>query len=192
MIEFSIPEKDLPYDPKDKDSVTEYTKLLENKTLRDYAHIQDDLENVKNKGLYGQKIENLFFFIKTNNHAGADFPDIPLELKTAGLLPTSSRDRHKNISGKWKAKEALPMSAISYMNIVNEEFLTSKFLEKNQNLLLVFYEFEKDKVIYDLKIRITGIWSFPEIPSYDKKIIMDDWELIKSKVMGGEAHNISR
>ena len=29
MIEFSIPEKDLPYNPKDKDSIAEYTKLLE-------------------------------------------------------------------------------------------------------------------------------------------------------------------
>ena len=192
MIEFSIPEKDLPYDPKDKNSVEKYTKLLENRTLRDFTNITDDLENVKNKGLYGQKIENLFFFIKTNNHAGADFPDIPLELKTAGLVPTSSRDKHKNISGKWKAKEALPMSAISFNEIINEDFLSSKFLEKNENLLLIFYEFEKNKVIYDLKIRITGIWSFSEIPSYDKKIIIDDWELIKSKVMDGEAHNISR
>jgi len=192
MIEFLIPEKDLPYDPKDKNSVEKYTKLLENRTLRDFTNITDDLENVKNKGLYGQKIENLFFFIKTNNHAEADFPDIPLELKTAGLLPTSSRDKHKNISGKWKAKEALPMSAISFNEIINEDFLSSKFLEKNENLLLIFYEFEKNKVIYDLKIRITGIWSFSEIPSYDKKIIIDDWELIKSKVMDGEAHNISR
>jgi DNA mismatch repair protein MutH len=192
MIEFLIPEKDLPYDPKDKNSVEKYTKLLENRTLRDFTNITDDLENVKNKGLYGQKIENLFFFIKTNNHAGADFPDIPLELKTAGLVPTSSRDKHKNISGKWKAKEALPMSAISFNEIINEDFLSSKFLEKNENLLLIFYEFEKNKVIYDLKIRITGIWSFSEIPSYDKKIIIDDWELIKSKVMDGEAHNISR
>lgn len=192
MIEFLIPEKDLPYDPKDKNSVQKYTKLLENRTLRDFTNITDDLENVKNKGLYGQKIENLFFFIKTNNHAGADFPDIPLELKTAGLIPTSSKDKHKNISGKWKAKEALPMSAISFNEIINEDFLSSKFLEKNKNLLLIFYEFEKNKVIYDLKIRITGIWSFSEIPSYDKKIIIDDWELIKSKVMDGEAHNISR
>ena len=192
MIEFLIPEKDLPYDPKDKNSVEKYTKLLENRTLRDFTNITDDLENVKNKGLYGQKIENLFFFIKTNNHAGADFPDIPLELKTAGLVPTSSRDKHKNISGKWKAKEALPMSAISFNEIINEDFLSSKFLEKNENLLLIFYEFEKNKVIYDLKIRVTGVWSFSEIPSYDKKIIIDDWELIKSKVMDGEAHNISR
>lgn len=192
MIEFLIPEKDLPYDPKDKNSVEKYTKLLENRTLRDFTNITDDLENVKNKGLYGQKIENLFFFIKTNNQPGADFPDIPLELKTAGLVPTSSRDKHKNISGKWKAKEALPMSAISFNEIINEDFLSSKFLEKNENLLLIFYEFEKNKVIYDLKIRITGIWSFSEIPSYDKKIIIDDWELIKSKVMDGEAHNISR
>ena len=193
MISFLIPEKDLPYNPKDRESVAKYTKLLENKTLSDFVYVPGGFDNNNNnKGLLGQKIENLFFFIKTNNHAGADFPDIPLELKTAGLLSTSSRDRNKNISGKWKAKEALPMSAISYMNIVNEEFLTSKFLEKNQNLLLVFYESEKDKVIYDLKIRITGVWSFSEIPSYDKKIIMDDWELIKSKVMSGEAHNISR
>ena len=32
MISFLIPEKDLPYDPKDRKSVAEYTKLLENKT----------------------------------------------------------------------------------------------------------------------------------------------------------------
>lgn len=192
MISFLIPEEDLPYNPKDKDSVAEYTKILENKTLRDYAHIPNDLENVKNKGLYGQKIENLFFFIKTNNHAGADFPDIPLELKTAGLRPTSSRDRHKNISGKWKSKEALPMSAISFIDIVNEEFFSSRFLEKNKNILLIFYKFEANKVVYDLEIKVTGVWSFSEISEQDRKIIIDDWEKIKSLVMSGEAHNISR
>lgn len=192
MISFLIPEKDLPYDPKDRKSVAEYTKLLENKTLRDYAYVPGGLDNVKNKGLYGQKIENLFFFIKTNNHAGADFPDIPLELKTAGLLSTSSRDRHKNISGKWKSKEALPMSAISFEDIVNEDFFSSRFLEKNKNILLIFYKFEANKVVYDLEIKVTGVWSFSEIPDYDKKIIMDDWEKIKSLVINGEAHNISR
>ena len=192
MISFLIPEKDLPYNPKDKKSVAEYTKLLENKTLRDYAHVPGGLDNVKNKGLYGQKIENLFFFIKTNNHAGADFPDIPLELKTAGLRPTSSRDRHKNISGKWKSKEALPMSAISFSDIVNEDFFSSRFLEKNKNILLIFYKFEANKVVYDLEIKITGVWSFSEIPNHDKKIIMDDWEKIKSIVINGEAHSLSR
>ena len=44
MIEFLIPEKDLPYDPKNKDSVAKYTKLLENKTLNDF--IQNNKANI--------------------------------------------------------------------------------------------------------------------------------------------------
>lgn len=192
MIEFLIPEKDLPYDPKDKNSVAKYTKLLENKTLNDF--IQDNKANInsKNKGNFGQLIENIFFFIKTNNYDGADFPDIPLELKVAGVEPTSSRDRHVNISGDWKQKEVLPLSAISFNGIVKEEFLTSKFLEKNKNLLLIFYKYKSRQSPLDNEIKITGIWSFSEIPEHDKKIIIDDWEKIKSKVMKGDAHNLSK
>ena len=192
MIEFLIPEKNLPYDPKNKDSVAKYTKLLENKTLNDFIQNNKANINSKNKGNFGQLIENIFFFIKTNNYDGADFPDIPLELKVAGVEPTSSRDRHVNISGDWKQKEVLPLSSISFNGIVKEEFYTSKFLEKNKNLLLIFYKYKSRQSPLDNEIKITGIWCFNEIPEHDKKIIIDDWEKIKSKVVKGDAHNLSK
>tara|TARA_B100000768_G_C11248287_1_gene362840 strand:+ start:42 stop:1520 length:1479 start_codon:yes stop_codon:yes gene_type:complete len=192
MIEFLIPEKDLPYDPKDKDSVAEYTKLLENKTLNDFTNNVDIENKGGNKGKFGQKIENIFFLMKTNSRSEADFPDIPLELKTAGLKPATPNSRRPNISGKWKAAQPLPLSSINFIEIGNEDFFSSKFLQKNKNLLCVFYEYEKDKSIYERKIKITGIWSFHEIPESEKKIIMDDWETIKSKAANNQAHNLTR
>ena len=130
--------------------------------------------------------------MKTNSRSEADFPDIPLELKTAGLKPATSNSRRPNISGKWKAAQPLPLSSINFIEIANENFFSSKFLEKNKNLLFVFYEYEKDKSIYERKIKITGIWSFHEIPESEKKIIMDDWEVIKSKVVKNQAHKLTR
>jgi len=190
MIEFSIPEKDLPYNPHDLSSVIEYTKKLEGNTLRKLT--KGNLDSAKkNKGGIGQLTEELYFFLKNNSSPEPDFVNLQLELKTGGLNPTSSRDRHKNISGKWKAKEALSLSSINYNNIVQEEFFLSSFIKKNKNILLIFHKYEKLHPL-DLEIKLTGIFSYDSLSEVDKQIIKQDWELMKSKTLDGKAHEFSR
>tara|TARA_B100000767_G_scaffold275195_1_gene310954 strand:+ start:1538 stop:2989 length:1452 start_codon:yes stop_codon:yes gene_type:complete len=190
MISFLIPEKDLPYNPNDLSSVLEYTKKLEGNTLRKLT--KGNLDSAKkNKGGIGQLTEELYFFLKNNNSPEPDFVNLQLELKTGGLKPTSSRDRHENISGKWKAKEALSLSSINYNNIVQEEFFLSSFIKKNKNILLIFHKYEKLHPL-DLEIKLTGIFSYDSLSEVDKQIIKHDWELMKSKTLDGKAHEFSR
>jgi DNA mismatch repair protein MutH len=190
MISFLIPEKDLPYNPNDLSSVLEYTKKLERNTLRKVT--KGNLNSAKkNKGGIGQLTEELYFFLKNNSSPEPDFSNLQLELKTAGLNPTSSKDRHKNISGKWKAKEALSLSSINYKNIIKEEFISSSFIKKNKNILLIFHKYEKIHPL-DLQIKLTGLFVFNELSEFDKEIIKNDWELMKSKVLDGKAHEFSR
>ena len=95
MISFLIPEKDLPYNPNNLESVLSYTKKLEDKTLRQAT--QGNLNSSKkNKGGTGQLTEVLYFFMKNNNIAGPDFPSIEVELKTAGLKPISKNVKKNN------------------------------------------------------------------------------------------------
>ena len=190
MISFLIPEKDLPYNPNDLRSVLEYTKKLEGNTLRKLT--KGNLDSAKkNKGGIGQLTEELYFFLKNNSSPEPDFVNLQLELKTGGLNPTSSRDRHENISGKWKAKEALSLSSINYNNIIREEFFLSSFIKKNKHILLIFHKYEKLHPL-DLEIKLTGIFSYNSLPEVDKQIIKQDWELMKSKTLQGKAHEFSR
>ena len=191
MTIYLIPKKDLPYNPDDINSVIKHAKKLEDSTLRKadskfYKHTKEH-----NKGGMGQLTEELHFFLKNNNSPEPDFKNIELELKTAGLLETSHRDRHPNISGKWKVKEALPLSSINYNKIVNEKFSSSSFLKKNKKILLVLYKYEKLNVL-DLEIKLTGILSYHDLSESDKEIIKRDWELMKSKTKLGKAHEFSR
>ena len=190
MISFLIPEKDLPYNPNDLRSVLKYTKKLEGNTLRKLT--KGNLDSAKkNKGGIGQLTEELYFFLKNNSSPEPDFVNLQLELKTGGLNPTSSRDRHENISGKWKAKEALSLSSINYNNIIREEFFLSSFIKKNKHILLIFHKYEKLHPL-DLEIKLTGIFSYNSLPEVDKQIIKQDWELMKSKTLQGKAHEFSR
>ena len=190
MISFLIPEKDLPYNPNNLESVLSYAKKLEGNTLRKVT--KGNLNSAKkNKGGIGQLTEELYFFLKNNSSPEPDFVNLQLELKTAGLNPTSSKDRHKNISGKWKAKEALSLSSINYNNIIQEEFILSSFLKKNENILLIFHKYEKLHPL-DLEIKLTGLFAFNKLSESDKEIIKNDWELMKSKTLDGKAHEFSR
>ena len=190
MISFLIPEKDLPYNPNNLESVLSYAKKLEGNTLRKVT--KGNLNSAKkNKGGIGQLTEELYFFLKNNSSPEPDFANLQLELKTAGLNPTSSKDRHKNISGKWKAKEALSLSSINYNNIIQEEFILSSFLKKNENILLIFHKYEKLHPL-DLEIKLTGLFAFNKLSESDKEIIKNDWELMKSKTLDGKAHEFSR
>tara|TARA_R110002012_G_scaffold99237_1_gene237141 strand:+ start:2470 stop:3948 length:1479 start_codon:yes stop_codon:yes gene_type:complete len=201
MISFIVPEEELPYNPHDIDSVLAYAKKLEGSTLTEAIKKNSFLSNSvretstlakKHKGRLGQLTESLYFLIKTNSSPEPDFPSINLELKTSGLLPASTRDRHKNISGKWKAKEALPLGGCNYNKIVCEEFLSSSFLKKNRNLLIIFYEYHKNVGDLNKQIKLTGLLAYDDMSEHDKAIIENDWNKMRQGTLEGKAHEFSR
>src|SRR5690606_6217513 len=77
----------LPYDPRDPQSIYRYARGLLKKSLRQV--LGDDVEQVaaamRGKGDFGQLVEKLFFLYEPNSNAEPDFPKAGLELKTTPL-----------------------------------------------------------------------------------------------------------
>lgn len=164
------------------DELLKYTENIKGHTFRDFDKDGKLEENLKrNKGALGQTIEEGFYGYSVNNSAKADFDNLGIELKVTGFI------RNKN--GTISAKERLVLSKIDYNSIVNEEFDFSKLLFKNRKLLIIWYEYEKDKSPADFVIQDFQLYDMDE--QGDITIIKNDFEIIKQKVVIGEAHELS-
>ena len=80
------------------------------------------------------------------------------------------------------------LSMINYMGLVDETWDGSSFLTKNKCLLTIFYVHEDGRPIIEYRIKIVGLWNFPED---DLEMIRKDWVLIQEKVKHGKAEEIS-
>lgn len=75
----------MPYDENNKESILNYTKQLENKTLREI--LSDEVINAMrtdeqgNKGKFGQKIERYFFGYECNSDSLPDFCGLELKVQ---------------------------------------------------------------------------------------------------------------
>lgn len=179
----------ITYDSTNPNSIEKYGKYLENSTFRDILSKNNlivketDYEyliSVEAKGSLGHLIEKFHFKYEPNSDEKPDFEKAGVELKVTPIK--------KLKNGNYSAKERLVLNIINYEKIVTEEFETSSFWIKNQLLLLVFYLFENDKEKLDFLIKKVLLYRFPE---KDLKIIKDDWNFIKNKVLQGKAHELS-
>lgn len=169
------------YDPKSAASIYEYSLQLVGKSLRQVSDLPEGVENSKNRGDLGNLLERYFFkHIPPNNHE-PDFPEAFLELKTTGLV--------RGKGAKFRAKERLVLSLINYSDLANEEWETSNFLRKSKQLLVVFYEFDRNKKAADRVFPIPPV--IYKIPQEDLATIRQDWETIRDKVKDGRAHELS-
>ena len=161
------------------DELLEYTKQIKGRTFKEFdiSHILKP--GSKDKGNLGKVIETGFYKYPNNNKAEADFANLGVELKVSGYI------RNKN--GTVSAKERLVLGMIDYNSIVNEEFNFSHLLFKSKKILIIWYEYEKDKNYCDFKITDFQLYDM----SGDSLIIKNDFELIKQKVLDGRAHLLS-
>ena len=170
------------YDACSKESIVLAAKTLTGKTLRAACTLPNEvLNSARNKGRLGTLVENHFFLINPGNSPEPDFPCAQLELKVTGVVPA----KHQPL----KAKERLVLSMIDYEKIVNEEWDTSSLLKKCKSMLLMFYQYEKEKPDFDLKFVIDPL--LYEFPAEDLPQIIKDWEFIRDKVRAGKAHELS-
>ncbi|GAB1769531.1 restriction endonuclease [Priestia aryabhattai] len=142
--------------------------------------ITNRLSNKNSKGGLGQVIEESLFGYKINSNAKPDFEHLNVELKVTPFK------RNKN--GKLAAKERLVLNIINYMEEINYTFETSSFWKKNQQMLLMFYEWLPYVNREDLKVFKSVLFTFPES---DLEIIKHDWEIITKKIRDGKAHELS-
>ncbi len=187
---------ELGYDPSDRKSIYEYAKELEGKTFRqiieedDFGLIvregDDDIYKIEHsdkrrKGGLGEIVEERHFHYKADSDSRPDFPKAGIELKVTPFKI--------NKNGSKSSKERLIISMINYHDIVNMEFETSNAWEKMNLILLVYYLWSPD-IKSRLDYRIEHVYLYHP-PEKDLKIIRNDFEIIKKKVVEGRAHELS-
>lgn len=144
--------------------------------------IEDKKDNdYLNKGGLGQMVEQVLFGLQTNNDSEPDFSKAGIELKVTPYK--------KLKDGKLSAKERLVLNIIDYMNEYKNEFQSSHFWFKNNTIQLLWYLWEPNKNIKDLKITHEKLLELTK--NEDLKQIEDDWKFIINKIKDGKAHEIS-
>jgi DNA mismatch repair protein MutH len=139
--------------------------------------------DTRRKGRLGEIVEKEFFEINPGIASIPDFEKFGIELKVTPLKITKTG---------LSAKERLVLSMIDYLDIIKEEFKHSKFLKKNNNLLIIFYLYEKDKSVLDYKFLFVYLLDLLNgLNPEDIKIIENDWNKIKEMVLNGKAHLLS-
>lgn len=170
----------LPYNSSDKNSTIEYAKKLKGKSLREVCTSEITEHNFSGKGNFGQILEKYYFGYNPNSKSEADFFEIGMELKSSPLKQLKNDE--------FRSKERLVLSIIDYFKIVEQSFEESSFWRKNANLLLVFYLHQTDFDLLDYVIKLVDEWNFS---STDLEILKKDWEIIRTKVANGKAHELS-
>ena len=170
----------LPYNPKNKQSIIDFAKILKGKTLRDVCDETILKNNYSGKGKFGQLLEKFYFQYNPNSVSEADFYEVGMELKSSPLKQLKNKE--------YRSKERLVLNIINYIKVADQDFETSSFWKKNASLLLVFYLYEIGLKSFDYIIKLVDEWNFPSV---DLKIIKNDWELIKTKIVEGKAHELS-
>lgn len=178
MIETNNTPKQLPYDKFSATSIYEYSKGLLGKTLREF--IYEGYVTKAGKGGIGQMVENLYFFLDTNNNPEADFSSAGMELKCTPLKLGKSNE--------YLIKERLVCGMINYCDVIKEDFEHSHFYLKCQLMLLMFYLYRQGHDNLDLEFIFSVLWKLPE---KDLLIIRQDYEIIIDKIRRGEAHLLS-
>jgi type II restriction endonuclease len=144
--------------------------------------IEDKKDNdYLNKGGLGQMVEQVLFGLQTNNDSEPDFAKAGIELKVTPYK--------KLKDGKLSAKERLVLNIIDYMNEYKNEFQSSHFWFKNNTIQLLWYLWEPNKNIKDLKITHEKLLELAK--NEDLKQIEEDWKFIINKIKDGKAHEIS-
>lgn len=179
------------YDDSDLNSIINYAQRLENRTIDDvdfeqktYGAVLENFSDSKiefrGKGSFGNYLETAYFGKEPDNKSQADFPKANLELKASPLKILSNYEI--------KVKERLVLNHFAFTDLDKEVFDSSHFKQKNQNILLVFYFYEKDKNPGKLKISIADLW---QCIKEDEFQIRQDWQTIVDKIHAGKAHEIS-
>ena len=130
--------------------------------------IDDDIDNSlsergsedkKNKGNYGQILDERYFHYACDSDSNPDFNEAGVELK---VTPCK-----ENAKGALVAKERLILTMIDYFSVVNESFERSHLWHKCGKILLVYYLYQKE-IPKRLDIQRKG----RKLVKFDKAVIL--------------------
>lgn len=180
------------YDYKDSKSIEEYARKLVGSSLEDILgnEFEHRFKNKNSKGKLGQVVEEAYFGYKVNPNQEADFKEAGVELKVAPLKKIKIKKNANTLREKKgiAAKERIVLTIIDFMKVGIENWDNNSMMKKLSKLLLMFYMYEKDIPIEELKFELINLWS----PSKaDLEVIKKDWNIINEKIKLGLAHEIS-
>ena len=166
---------------ENENDLLEYTSHIVGKTFKeiDSEHLLDNETVTRQKGLLGHVVETGFYKYPRNSDSRADFEELDIELKVTGYV--------KNKNGTLRAKERLVLSKIDYNQIINETYENSHVLGKCKKMLIIWYEYDREKEAKDFIITDYQLYDMTN----DEKIFKNDFEIIKGKVLAGKAHELS-
>lgn len=172
----------LPYNDADIDSIVNWGKNLEEKTFREIAPKEYRLTQ-GNKGNLGHVIEKYHFRYEINSVQDADFPKVGVELKTfAAILKEKG----------WTAKERLVLTMIDFARKQPEDIENSDLIHKIAKILMVIYQWEKNKDKLDFTIMKVFLFLLhDERFAADLQIIKADYRKIIEMMNSGRAHELS-
>jgi hypothetical protein len=168
---------------KFKEEILMIAESAEGKTFGDIDQL-NLLSEKGNKGALGHVIEENIFNYRRNSNSEMDFPKAKMELKVTPYK--------KNKNGTYSAKERLVLNIIDYMKEYKFEFYESTVWKKCSDILLFLYEYKKKITRDQFKITHTYDLDFnDESHIKDLKIIKQDYNIIRDKILSGNAHTLS-
>lgn len=132
------------------------------------------------KGRYGNLTEEAVFGIKPNSSRESDIPAAKVEIKTTPYRVTAN--------GAISAKERLVLSMFNFHEENLDDFYQTHLWHKCQNILLLFYKYQKNRDILDIIADKFFLFDWPE---EDMPTILEDYKRITQKVLEGRAHELS-
>jgi hypothetical protein len=129
-------------------------------------------------GIAGDVIEQSVLGYPSDSHQS---PDLCVDGKDVELKTTGIRKPKKESIHHFEAKEPMSITAVSPEKITNENFETSKFWHKLENMLLVYYHYDSEVTVKALDYAnfIIKGYQFHEFSEKDKDILKNDWNLVK-------------
>ena len=132
------------------------------------------------KGIYGSLMEKAGYGIEPNSSPEADIPAAKVEIKTTPYRVTAN--------GAISAKERLVLSMFNFHEENLDDFYQTHLWHKCQNILLLFYKYQKTR---DISNNITDKFFLFDWPEEDMPTILEDYKRITQKVLEGRAHELS-
>lgn len=148
----------------------------------------------RNKGWLGNAVEKDWFGLANNSRPEADFNNLGVELKCAGL-------KFFKKENSWAAKERLVLNIFDFNEEYKRDFRNSSFLKKSKLIELMlykynpvnFYQFEgKEYPLYpDFLMTHSILFNLNDLLDDDWAIIENDWNIIMDMIRQGRAEDIS-
>ncbi len=152
------------------------------KTIGEIKQELNEHARIMKKGASGMIVEGLLG-IAPNNTADADIPEIGCEVK---VLPIQV-----GRNGEIKAKEPTQIQMINYFEVAAECWEIAKIRKKiNFTLWIVYLAKEGGKALPQDDYKIVDFYIDHPAPD-DVAVFKEDWELIKSYIVRGDADKLS-